>query len=105
MTDSNTDSPAQTQPEALPQPTEATTPKLKTFDLNQAVDRVTDAMATHLGGTGRITGWLMFAVIATFGGLSCAALFLGHVDTSEKLAIALISFLGGSAIFSGTPKK
>jgi hypothetical protein len=63
------------------------------------------ALERHGKNSGRITGLLLALVILTFGGIAAYALQLGRVDTAEKVLIALISFLGGAAMFSGAPKK
>jgi hypothetical protein len=44
-------------------------------------------------------------IIAVLGALAAYAMGLGRIDTAEKIIIALVSFLGGAAMFSGPPKK
>ena len=55
--------------------------------------------------TGIVTGVLLGMIISTLTGLAAYCLFLGRVDTAEKVIIAMVSFLGGAAMFSGPPKK
>lgn len=73
------------------------------------VQRVADAAIGALERStqhiGVITGVLLGMILLCFSGLAFYALYLGRVDTAEKLMIALISFLGGAAMFSGAPKK
>lgn len=63
------------------------------------------ALENHGRNTGRITGGLLALIIVCLSGLAWMAMDLGHVDTAEKVIIAMVSFLGGAAMFSGTPKK
>lgn len=63
------------------------------------------AMERHGQNTGRLTALLLALIVTTFGGVAVYSLSLGYVDTAEKILIALISFLGGAAMFSGSPKK
>jgi hypothetical protein len=63
------------------------------------------AMERHGKNTGSITGALLALIILCFSGIAAFSLYLGRVDTAEKILIALISFLGGAAMFSGAPKK
>jgi hypothetical protein len=73
------------------------------------VERVSDAAIRALERSARHTGWLTAALLALI--ISCLtavavyALHLGKIDTAEKIIIALVSFLGGAAMFSGPPKK
>ena len=55
--------------------------------------------------TGIVTGTLLGLIIVCLTGLAALSLTMGSVDTAEKIIIALVSFLGGAAIFSGPPKK
>lgn len=63
------------------------------------------ALERFNNNTGSITGRLLCLITLCFTGLAAYALNLNHVDTAEKLMIGLISFLGGAAMFSGSPKK
>ena len=73
--------------------------------IQQIVDVMAGALERATHHTGKVTGNLLALIIIAFTGLSAYSLSLNHVDTAEKLMIALISFLGGAAMFSGSPKK
>ncbi|MDF3822348.1 hypothetical protein P3G55_20760 [Leptospira sp. 96542] len=66
---------------------------------------IIEAVERFNRNNGYVTGWLLALIIVTMGGLAGMALWFDHVDTAEKTIIALISFLGGAAMFSGPPKK
>lgn len=55
--------------------------------------------------TGIVTGILLGLIILCLTGLAAFSMYLDKVDTAEKTIIALVSFLGGAAMFSGPPKK
>lgn len=55
--------------------------------------------------TSHVTGLLLALTIVSFTGMATYCLYLGRMDTAEKIIIALVSFLGGAAIFSGPTKK
>ena len=52
-----------------------------------------------------VTAWLLGLVIACLTSMATICLFLGRMDTAEKIIIAMVSFLGGAAVFSGPSKK
>lgn len=64
-----------------------------------------EALERSTQNTGRVTGSLLALIIVCLSGLSLVAMLSGYVDTAEKVIIALVSFLGGAAMFSGSPKK
>lgn len=70
--------------------------------VSQAAIAALERSARH---TGLVTGALLALIILCLTGLATYAMCLGHIDTAEKIIIALVSFLGGAAIFSGPPKK
>lgn len=73
------------------------------------VSRIADAAIAALERsnrhTGLITGILLGIIIFCFTGFATFALYLDKVDTAEKVLIAMVSFLGGAAMFSGPPRK
>lgn len=68
----------------------------------QAAIEALERSARH---NGRVTGSLLALIIIVLGSLAAYAMGLGRIDTAEKIVIALVSFLGGAAMFSGPPKK
>lgn len=64
-----------------------------------------EALERSTKNTGYVTGALLALIIVCMTALSALALYGGHIDTAEKVIIALVSFLGGAAMFSGSPKK
>ena len=75
------------------------------IDFQHVIEQVLSILERSTAKTGLYTAILMGGVIFAFTGLAGMALALNHVDTAEKLMIALISFIGGAAIFGGNVKK
>lgn len=98
--DENTTPPEPTEP-----PLQPLAESLAKVDWQAVIRDVLTLVERSTAKTGSYTAWLMGGVIASFTGLAGMALHLNHVDTAEKLMIALISFLGGAAIFGGNVKK
>lgn len=98
--DENTTPPGPVEPP--PQPLAESLAKV---DWQTVIKEVLALVERSTAKTGSYTAWLMAGVIVSFTGLAGMALYLDHVDTAEKLMIALISFLGGAAIFGGNVKK
>lgn len=73
--------------------------------IEKALQAAINALERSSKHTGIVTGTLLGLIILSLTGLSAYAMCLGHVDTAEKTIIALVSFLGGAAMFSGPPKK
>lgn len=64
-----------------------------------------DALERSARHSGVVTGLLLALIIVVLGGLAAYSMGLGRIDTAEKIIIALVSFLGGAAMFSGPPRK
>lgn len=73
--------------------------------IEKVLQAAIDALERSSRHTGIVTGCLLTLIIVSLAGLAAYAMSLGHVDTAEKTIIALVSFLGGAAIFSGPPKR
>jgi hypothetical protein len=73
--------------------------------IEKIVQAAINAMERSHHNTGQITGLLLGLIIVSLTGFATLALLEGRVDTAEKVIIALVSFLGGAAMFSGSPKK
>lgn len=63
------------------------------------------AMTNNAQVTGRYVSNLIALIVVGLIGFATVALFLGHVDTAEKSIIALVSFLGGAAIFNSSSTR
>lgn len=73
--------------------------------IEKVLQAAIDAIERSTKHTGKVTGALLALIIVSLTGLAAYAMYLGHIDTAEKIIIALVSFLGGAAMFSGPPKK
>ena len=66
---------------------------------------VIEAIERYSKNSGYVTGSLLGLIVCALAWLAYTAMTLNHFDTAEKIIIGLISFLGGAAMFSGSPKK
>lgn len=105
--------PKEPLPEALPAPTDNKHP-IATLDkvwlaagpyVEKIANAVVAALERSTRHTGVVTGSLLALIVVCLTGVAVYAMSLGHIDTAEKVIIALVSFLGGAAMFSGAPKK
>lgn len=71
----------------------------------QIIQAILEALERTTHHTGRLTASLLALIIISMSALAGLAISANHVDTAEKIVIALVSFLGGAAMFSGQPKK
>lgn len=97
-------------PEQPSAPDAAVTPVEKIWTaagpyVEKVLQAAIDAIERSSRHTGVVTGILLGLIILCLTGLAAYSMSLGHVDTAEKTIIALVSFLGGAAMFSGPPRK
>lgn len=103
MTDQQTPDDA---PQAPQQPAPGVAELLKTLEpYLPLLGQVTDAVGAHQARATSHTTWLLAGIVVVLSGLAALSLWMNHVDTAEKIVIALVSFLGGTAIFGGGTKK
>jgi hypothetical protein len=57
------------------------------------------ARTTHMAGL------MLATIVASLALLAGWCVYLGKVETAEKIVIALVSFLGGTAFFGGAGKR
>lgn len=96
------------QPPALPENPVTTLDKVWSAAgpyVEKVAQAAIEALERSARHNGRVTGMLLGLIILVLGGLAGYALSLDRIDTAEKIIIALVSFLGGAAMFSGPPKK
>lgn len=91
--------------DASDKPSDAVVPvSIKQIDwttiINDTVGKSIDALERHSAKTGRYTAGLLGGIVVCLSGLAWFALCRGHIDTAEKIIIAMVSFLGGAAIFN-----
>lgn len=68
--------------------------------INANLSPLVSALTNNAQITGRYVSWLIALIVVSLTGFATVALYLNHVDTAEKAIIALVSFLGGAAIFN-----
>lgn len=82
-------------------PSEAVVPvSVKQVDWTSIFNEIIAAFERHSAKTGAYTAWLLGFVVICLTALAWLALCKGHIDTAEKTIIAMVSFLGGAAIFN-----
>lgn len=70
--------------------------------INTNLSPLVSALTNNAQVTGRYVSCLIALIIVSLTAFAGMALWLNHVDTAEKVIIALVSFLGGAAIFKGS---
>ena len=70
--------------------------------INTNLSPLVSALTNNAQVTGRYVSYLIALIVVSLTGFAIVALCLNHVDTAEKAIIALVSFLGGAAIFNGS---
>lgn len=68
--------------------------------INANLSPLVSALTNNAQVTGRYVSCLIALIVVSLTGFAMYALWLNHVDTAEKAIIALVSFLGGAAIFN-----
>lgn len=87
-------------------------PQAPTLNLQPLVDAISPEAASLLRGWigaseagHKRTTYIVAVLIAALSTLAGMALFLGDKDTAEKIIIAMVSFLGGTALFGQSGGK